>query len=533
MKTLRSVSYRLSPDRLSDVLNHLRQNVSLDGGLEQLDEVTYFDTFDWRLHRAGRRLELRSLATLGRRREKECRLTGGAATEALPARVFPKGKPGLAVDMPEGPFRAAVEPLVKMRRLLPVLTLKTSTTEWRVLGPEDKTVVRLFLESTTARAHPWPGQDSRTSEEAVLAPRLRVEPIRGYAGPELKLRDLLHKTLDLELAERTPFEEGAAQCGLPIGAYTSKPQIHLGADETAADATRAVLLFLLDAMEINEDGTRRDVDSEFLHDFRVAVRRTRAALSQIKKVFPEDRVAYFKQEFRWLGALTGPTRDLDVYLLKIPAYRRDLPEDAGRALQPLEEHLVRKQRFEQRRLAKGLASPRYAELVADWRTFLEGDDEPPLPRNAERSIRDLASERIWKIYRRILKQGTAIDDHSPAEHLHDVRLECKKLRYMMEFFRSLYTRAEIEVAIKALKRLQDNLGDFNDYEVQQASLGELAEELANRPDCPPKTLLAMGRLQSRLADGQQQEKDAFTARFAEFAAPENQQRYRSLFKLGS
>ena len=42
----------------------------------------------------------------------------------------------------------------------------------------------------------------------------------------------------------------------------------------------------LQTLRINEDGVRKDLDSEFLHDFRVAVRRTRSALSQIKGVFP-------------------------------------------------------------------------------------------------------------------------------------------------------------------------------------------------------------------------------------------------------
>ena len=535
MKALQSVSFRLPPERLSGVLNHLRRHVNLDGGDEHLDEVTYFDTFDWRLHRAARRFELRRGAAFGRRPQTLCRLTGDDAPLDLPGSELGKHGPGFAADMPEGPFRDAVEALIKMRRLLPALTLRTTTTEWRVLGPENKTVVRLFLESPTAHPHPWPGPNTQTEATAgaVLDPRLRVEPVRGYDDADRKLRQLLHKTLDLPVADRSLFEDGATRCGLPLGLYSSKPEIHIGADETAADATRAVLLFLLEAMEANEDGTRRDVDSEFLHDFRVAVRRTRAALSQIKRVFPDDRTLYFKQEFRWLGGLTGPTRDLDVYLLKMPDYRRDLPAAAQHDLRPLEAYLATKQRREQRRLAKGLTSPRYRKLIADWRAFLESDEAPPLPDNAAVPIRDLASERIRKIYRRVLKQGLAIDDASPAERLHDVRLECKKLRYLMEFFRSLYARSEVDGAIKALKRLQDNLGDFNDYEVQQASLGELAEELAARPGCSAGTLLAMGRLQSRLAEGRRRERDAFKARFDEFASGANQALYERLFRLGS
>ena len=505
----------------------------MDEGHEQAEEVTYFDTFDWRLLKAGRRLELRNGQGTGRRQERICRLHGGATPLDVSVQGLPKKKPGMAVDLPDGPFRQTVEPLIKMRRLLPTFTVRSTAQTWNVLGAENKTVVRLRLETHRLEPHPWPGRPAaETGEKETsldLTPRLRVEPIRGYDAADRKLRDFLHKKLDLRIVERSLFDEAAARSGLRVGGYSSKVQIRLGAGESAADATRAILLHLLDAMEINEDGTRRDVDSEFLHDFRVAVRRTRAALSQIKRVFPDDRVAHFKREFSWLGKLTGPTRDLDVYLLKMPVYRLDLPPETRQDLDPLSDFLVRKQRLEQRKLAKGLDSARYRNLVADWRLFLEGEDPPPLPSDALRPVRDVASERIWKIYRRIIKQGSVIDDSSPADDLHDVRLECKKLRYLMEFFRSLYPKSEIEGAIRALKRLQDNLGDFNDYEVQQASLGSLAEELAKR-ETQAATLLAMGRLQSRLAAGQQAERDAFTAKFARFAAPDEQARYRGLFK---
>ena len=49
-------------------------------------------------------------------------------------------------------------------------------------------------------------------------------------------------------------------------------------------ALRRILVALLAAMRANEDGTRRDLDPEYLHDFRVAIRRTRSCLGQVKGV---------------------------------------------------------------------------------------------------------------------------------------------------------------------------------------------------------------------------------------------------------
>ena len=88
-------------------------------------------------------------------------------------------------------------------------------------------------------------------------------------------------------------------------------------------------------------GLKRDIDTEFLHDFRVSVRRTRSCLGHIKRVFPPGEVEEFRKEFAWLGSLTGPTRDMDVYLLKMSDYRLTLPEPVQRDLRPLEEFLAR------------------------------------------------------------------------------------------------------------------------------------------------------------------------------------------------
>ena len=78
-------------------------------------------------------------------------------------------------------------------------------------------------------------------------------------------------------------------------------------------------------MRQNEAGIRADWDTEFLHDFRVAIRRTRSALSQIKGVLPVDAVEHFKDAFRELGRSTNRLRDLDVYLLEEETYRAMLP----------------------------------------------------------------------------------------------------------------------------------------------------------------------------------------------------------------
>ena len=94
--------------------------------------------------------------------------------------------------------------------------------------------------------------------------------------------------------------------------------------------------------------------------------------------------------------------------------------------------------------------------------------------NAARPIHELASRRILKMYKRVLKEGRAIGPETSPEHLHELRKSCKKLRYLIEFFVSLYSKNSAKAVIKSLKLLLDNLGNYQDLEVQAGKLRGLA-----------------------------------------------------------
>ena len=233
-------------------------------------------------------------------------------------------------------------------------------------------------------------------------------------------------------------------------------------------ATKYLYSHLLKAIKDNEQGTIADTDSEFLHDFRVAVRRTRAGLNQLKGVLPDKINIDFATFFSWLGQITGPTRDLDVYLLSFTAYKNSLPISIRDDLNPLRELLLNKQKIAQKELAKKLRSAKYLTKISEWEQFLKIQAViKPTEINATLSIKQLADRRILKNYKRIVKEGSLITIDSPCESLHDLRKSCKKLRYLMEFFQSLYLEDKIKHFIKNLKGLQEVLGDFQDYAVQE------------------------------------------------------------------
>ena len=108
---------------------------------------------------------------------------------------------------------------------------------------------------------------------------------------------------------------------------------------------------------------------------------------------------------------------------------------------------------------------------------------------------------------------------SPAEALHELRKQCKKLRYLMEFFQSLFPKEQIKQLIKILKGLQDNLGEHQDLEVQEHTLKDFSKEMMVAAGVPAETLLAMGILVQDLDNRRQCARDA--DRFAEFETREH------------
>lgn len=512
-----------------------RSQIHSDAVVRQ--SATLYDTFDWRLYQAGSLLRV----TPSRRGYtwSWCDLDGTVRQE-----IWETSPPGLLPSLQDPELRRTLAPIVSMRRLVPVVQLDYEVTPMRLVDGEEKTRVRLFLRHGSARPgqamelHP-PSDDDTPTDATPLATVLQLQGLRGYGkdlerlhealvqhvGCQTSDLDEMRRALDAVASERVP------------GDYSSKPRLELDPAMPAAEAARSIHRVLLRTMLRNESGLRRDVDSEFLHDFRVSVRRTRSALSQIKKVFPDEPLAHFRREFSWLGSLTGPTRDLDVYLLKMDDYRKLLPASVSQDLDPLVDFLAAKQRREHKRLVAGLNSPRYRQLLDTWRPFLESPPKPPEGQapNASRPIVGLASRRIWRLYKRVVQDGRRIlrmasDPEAHAEALHDLRIECKKLRYSMEFFRTLYPAHEIDPLIRAFKKLQDNLGDFNDYEVQRLKMTELADEMMTRPSTQAATFLAMGRLVAFLDDAQEKERLSFEVRFLRFIEPHRQKTFETLFK---
>jgi CHAD domain-containing protein len=100
----------------------------------------------------------------------------------------------------------------------------------------------------------------------------------------------------------------------------------------------------------------------------------------------------------------------------------------------------------------------------------------------------------------------------------------------MEFFQQLYAKNKIRALIKELKGLQENLGDFQDLEVQIHSLQHYSDQMKQEGDMTPRTELAMDILLKSLETRMQEVREIFDSRFQQFSSKSNEKRFRDLFK---
>ncbi len=87
-----------------------------------------------------------------------------------------------------------------------------------------------------------------------------------------------------------------------------------------------------------------------------------------------------------------------------------------------------------------------------------------------RPVVSYANQLIWTRYQKFCAAARQITDETDDDAVHDLRIRCKKLRYLVEFFAHQYPKHDIKRVLKPLKHLQENLGLFNDCAVQQVDL---------------------------------------------------------------
>jgi CHAD domain-containing protein len=302
------------------------------------------------------------------------------------------------------------------------------------------------------------------------------------------------------------------------------PPFKITADCAAREAVIELSAGMLATARGYEECIVNGEDVECLHQYRVSLRKTRSLISLLKQVYPSELQLSIKQRLAALSARSNELRDLDVYLQDWGDYVDMLPEHLHVGMMAMFVDFESRQREEKQKLARWLKSADYLQEM-EWletvfsRGYLVA--ETPV---SEKPVYPLVTKKLRKHYRKVCRLGCAITPDTPDQQLHQLRIECKKLRYLLDFFGPLYEKKCSKQLLTALKKLQDTLGRFNDYAVQQAFLRRYMENNRAQPELVGSVQALLAIFKNRFSAVRGEIQPAFKA----FASEETAQRVKRL-----
>lgn len=419
---------------------------------------TYFDTPELDLHQ--RRIAVRTRVTRqGTLQTIKCAAdsVGGLSSRPEWEQAYGGEFDFSPVDNP------AVRDLLEREksRLQPVFTTNFLRKTWRI-APREGVLILVMLDSGTV--------SSPRGEEAIN--ELELELAQGAASDLLDFAIELAATLpllpfDVSKAERGyRLFLGEASAPLRAGRTPVTPTMHHDA------AFRALARQGQAGWQSNLLGALHSDDPEYVHQYRVALRRLETLLKIFAPALPEEFSARWRQQLRELARQTNRTRDLDVMQESI--------------IKPL---LGKGSAKEERGLQAALAA--CAQIRASCDTSLnEMSGGLPLlqftrdlltlsadgfPENQSR----FAEKRLNRLHGKAVERLRDTAKTATPEKAHRLRIACKHLRYACEFFATFYDEGEMREFAKLVAELQEDLGQINDLHV---ALGHLDEWAASQPD---------------------------------------------------
>ena len=444
-------------------------------------EAVYFDTFDGRLFAQARALWL----------SEGMLCLESVDSPGEQSRIRLDGAPVSADGLPSGELRDALASLTRNRGLLKLFSMRSELRTWSKWDRERKTVVRVSSRDDEV---------SDGNRRARLTPCVVVRKVRGYDKAFREVCDwCAERAVQAEPGSR--YRQALQALEVDPARTASLGRLELDPAMTAADAVRAMLRAQHQVAQGNEEGIRGDADPEFLHDFRVAVRRARSFLGQLRDVFAPKPAAALRKSLSWLGRSTSALRDLDVYLQQQAHYRGMLAEPLAEDLGPLFDHAGREREAAFHEFVEVMDSGAYEDALRRWRACVDDASVLGVGRRGSEPIPRLAGARMAKKCRAVLEQGRRVREQTGPDAFHALRIECKQLRYITEAAGDLMP--ETRGAVQRLKKLQDALGRIQDLTVHETRSQEFARDLrrgGNRQVSPAvEVLVSRMRVERDLA----------------------------------
>jgi CHAD domain-containing protein len=368
----------------------------------------------------------------------------------------------LDAALPEIFFRPAALPPGKLRTIT-----ERTVGEWR-LGSRAQgieTVERYRLENEDRKGVARIFFRTFQCEDGTPITAVKVQPYRGYDDEVTEVRSRFEAMHPIAVVPPVFYRS------LPDSVRDgSKPIPSVQPNEGAREAVVNLAQYILDRVRHYEPGVIEDSDPEILHQYRVALRRMRSLVALLKTVFVQTERETLRTHLKLAMKGTGRLRDLDVQIAEVAAYSESLPDMLRPGIDGLLLRLRKEREMEFNAARKSLVAASFKERFSPVFEILENPAEP-----AAGTIAGLLTISIQRRYRRITREIKGFGKDVRPEQLHALRISCKKLRYLLEFFPQILRPEPVKPLLKSLKKLQTVLGRYNDLSVLETFLADQAK----------------------------------------------------------
>lgn len=216
-----------------------------------------------------------------------------------------------------------------------------------------------------------------------------------------------------------------------------------------------------------EDYYKNPRDVEGVHQVRVKIRKLRGVLAFFKSMIEPGQYKRIQNDLKDLAGLFGDAREADVFLEEIADIEKHAFSEES-MLPKLETVLLDKQKKARAALAGN--SEIEAFLIKINGISRLGKKELFLSEKDEKA--DVYINREVKKWIKKTRKAVEKMDLSKAESVHEVRIRSKKIRYVLESFKSVLGKKEIR-QLREFEQIQDDLGYLHDVYVNQIFLKRL------------------------------------------------------------
>lgn len=450
-----------APEDMARLVTHPLVTAGTETGAAKRLENTYYDTPNLALYKERTALRVRTTPT-GQLQTVKCAAKSVAGLSSRPEWETPY----------EGSFDFSAVDTGKVRdflaeqqsKLRPVFTTSFERRTWRV--DISKKITILVMVDT--------GHVS-SGDKVLPISEVELELAQGYPEDLLDFAIALSTHLPLVPHDASKAERGYQLFLNQTGAPQKASPSPLGIKQNSAEAFHILATQGMQMWQANLLGTLTKKDHEYVHQFRVSLRRLNSLIKVFKPALPGRYQTQWTKRVKALSRITGDVRDLDVMRSGIlePMLHSEAPQIVSHAQAALAalDNAQKEALVQVQQLRFGGPVLLFARDLQEMNT----DDFPKnLPRFAEKQIADLHQNALKRLTR-TLKAPT-------PERAHRFRIALKHLRYSCEFFAPLFDNDEMLEYAKAIAGLQDALGFINDFHVALSRLHDWVEQEAITQD---------------------------------------------------